>query len=108
MMFSGGSSSSQKRDWTTMPTDLERGQVQSLKHSQRGNSVQVQLVGTEAEKGAKYTVGIPGEKSWDAVYTQYAGKIDISRAPRPAAPPGSRSSRTCCRSSCSSGSGSSS
>src|SRR5215208_5538658 len=54
MMFSGGSSSSQKRDWTTMLTDLERGQVQSLKHSQRGNSVQVQLVGTEQEKGPKY------------------------------------------------------
>ena len=43
MMFSGGSSSGQKRDWSTMLTDLDRGQVQALKHSERENSVQVTL-----------------------------------------------------------------
>ena len=60
MMFSGGSSSGQKRDWTTMQTDLDRGQVQALKHNARENSVQVTLAAPAGDNGDKYTVGIPG------------------------------------------------
>jgi cell division protease FtsH len=38
----------------------------------------VQLVGSGQDQGPKYTVGIPGDKSWDAVYTKYEGKVDIA------------------------------
>ncbi len=79
MMFSGSSSSGQKRDWTTMQTDLDRGQVQALKHNARENSVQVTLAAPAGDNGDKYTVGIPGDKAWDEVYNQATLKhVDIA------------------------------
>jgi cell division protease FtsH len=68
VLFGSDKSTAPKAAWSNMVADLKDGKVQSLKHSQTGNSVKVTLKDTNAKP---YTVGIPGEEAWKQVYTDY-------------------------------------
>ncbi len=73
-MGSSSSSSVKAKDWTSMLGDLGAGQVTALKHSIGENTVTVTL-----RNHTDYSVGIPGDKAWEAVYTKYSpdGNVDI-------------------------------